>query len=909
MFFSRTDRLVAFRFVVVPLILLLSISSTAFAVPGDVDGDGVVTQDDVALVEAHILGVAELDAGQRAAANINRNTRIDVGDVLAIARMAEGNVEAVPNVVMEGWQRAELLIEQAGFQVGTQTTIRSDLSTGMVLQQSPRQGSVAPAGSPVDLILSGGSTGGPFLEISPTEVDLGTSGTTATFTVTSVGGDISWVTGMAADYTANPPSGYGSGTVTMTLNRTHLPKGDNIALSFGVFPDVVVGASPARATVRLQQTVSPPPRLSHISGALPVSPGDDIWIEGLYFASDHENNQVTINGRPAEVLRYFPGPPRIRVPIPDDIMPGMVEIRVRRVDDEVFGPSPWSEPLTTRLVDPTVPHLYLGRDGNSLWFEPSWWSVTGPEESRRRDHSYRRPTWILGGRNFDLLDGVNVWYYEGELVMGGSKSDPFSLEAVIDGQSFQVPANRLDDQRVAVVPHLMRDFGDEFYGALRPGLTFPARLWASEPSNGRLRASEWINLRVSTSSPKSGSVHVFNAHTMRFDFMSSSNSNDSTVVQLAQGSIMAIEGEYPPPTQHAMLDAPSLWNGTIDFSKSSVYSRMIRFDSPGTHTIHNSTTGKSRTIQVLPGGAPSKWFPEHDYVRPTSLIHNVLVPPDRSMSLFASGAKLEIPSGALPHDPDYENLVSVEFREVHRGSSFEFFDPEASDDSQESQITFMRRELTPDAYPRDWNDLAGLAKPLTLRKFYSEAQALNGPPSLGILDYESGIYWEIPTTADVTRRQLTAVFPAGIYGDSSVRREDLPVELQEFADARREGEASPTDAFPPIPLYQITRRVGIPYIRSERSRMTDLDGRFLIDYISDSNSSSYASHTYAEGILATMVAAHSFLAGRNWRVPDGPTTIYLRNTWTGGYGSTTKAVFGRPTVTINVANCPEGSAA
>jgi hypothetical protein len=46
------------------------------------------------------------------------------------------------------------------------------------------------------------------------------------------------------------------------------------------------------------------------------------------------------------------------------------------------------------------------------------------------------------------------------------------------------------------------------------------------------------------------------------------------------------------------------------------------------------------------------------------------------------------------------------------------------------------------------------------------------------------------------------------------------------------------------------------------------------------------------------------LKDNNWRSPEGTTTIYLRKTFSGSYGSTTKGVFGSPTITINIGQCP-----
>lgn len=889
------------------LILFLMMGTPLLAVVGDVNEDGVVDQTDVLLVEEHLIGKAPLSGWPQARANVNQAGEVDVGDLIAIKRLAAGDFTIVPDVAFEGRHRAENLIREAGLTVGEVITVRSSSFLSTVVGQVPRAGQGVAPGIAVDLHVSGGSEGA-YLELSPSEVDLGSSGTSATFQVISHGADIPWVAGMWADFTATPPSGVGSGTVTLTLDRTNLPKGD-LTLSFAVVPNVGGGYDAAYATVRLTQTVHPPPRLTFITGRQPRSPGDTMSIDGSYFAASNEDNEISINGVVTKATGVGMGPVYINFTIPAEVKPGMVEIRARRVADPNFGSSPWGAPITTRLVQPTEAVLNHGRDGHQLALGTYYESMIS--ESLWYYPRYTEPgDWVLGGRNFSLLSGVNHSIHDGEWRVVASSSDTFAIEIVAEGESYFIPAARLSDTEISVIPRLMVARADEMRQALRPGQTYLARLWASEPANGQLRISDWVGLTTAASAPPIGSLLEMNL--TRFELYNQGvvNWKPETIIQLAKGTTLILTNLSI--TEPMTVSAPGLWEGEMLFRRNDRYRNdpgmsnlAIHLNTPGTYHLQNHTNGNTRVLEVLEGGAPEKWFPEDDYARSSRSVYNLAVPKDEPVNLFVNGATVEIPAGALPADPGYENVVSFTYRHIMRPDDFEMYDPEAEDGGDIAALTFGRAQISGGHEVVEWSP-PSLNRPITLRMFYSSAQATNGPPSIGTFDEESLIYWELPTTVNEAARQLSVVFPAGEYGGTGSGKEGASGTGEAAGEENANGSPA---GFPPIPLYQITRTVGIPYIRSERSRMTDTEGRFIIDYISGSNSSSFASHEYAEGILTTMVAAHDFLTGKNWRVPDGPTTIYLRRTWTGGYGSTTKAVFGRPTVTINVANCPQGSPA
>ena len=216
---------------------------------------------------------------------------------------------------------------------------------------------------------------------------------------------------------------------------------------------------------------------------------------------------------------------------------------------------------------------------------------------------------------------------------------------------------------------------------------------------------------------------------------------------------------------------------------------------------------------------------------------------------------------------------------------------------------FFRR--TPDSgtqAPAEWEPTT-LLKPITIEAYYTAKAALNGPPSIAVLDETVGIYWDLPCTVDEAKRKLTLVLPAATYGDQAA----IKLAKEGLSD-QPEMLSAPAN-FPPVSLYQITRHMGIPYLKSARAVLTDADNWFAVDYISDSSSSSYVTDAYAEGILNILVDAYGNLKARGWKEPTGTTFIYLRKTLLGGYGSSTKGVFGRPTVTINIAECTAGSVA
>ena len=893
------------------LILLMLMGTSLSAAVGDINEDGVVNQADVLMVEEHVINKAPLTGWPQAWANVNQTGDVDVGDLIAIKRLAEGNFAIVPDVSYEGRHRAENLIREAGLVVGEVITVRSSSYPSTVAGQVPRGGTGLAPGSAVDLHISGGSEGA-YLEILPTEVDLGVSGTTATFQVISHGADIPWIAGMWADFTASPSSGVGNGTTTLELDRTHLPMGDS-SLNFAVVPDVGGNYEGAYATVRLNQTVHPPPRLDYITGRQPRSPGDIMSIDGSYFAADPEDNEISINGVVTKATGVGMGPVYVNFTIPEEVKPGMVEIRARRMNDPTFGPSSWGRPIVTRLVQPIDAILNHGRDGHQLALGTYYVSRISP--TQWLPQHVEPGDWVLGGRNFSLLDGVNHSIQDNEWRVVSSSSDTFAVEIVVEDEPFFIPAARLSDTEISVIPRLMLARQDEFRQALLPGETYMARLWASDPANGQLRTSDWIELTTAESAPPIGSILEMNI--TRFELYNQGvvDWKPGTIIQLAKGTTLMLTNLSM--TEPTLVSAPGLWEGEILFRENDRYSNApgmsnlaIELNTPGSYLLTNHENGNTRVVEVLDGGAPEKWFPDGDYVRSSRSIYNLVLPEDRPVKLFSNGATVEIPAGALPTEQGQENMVSLRYRHVIRSDDFEMFDPEAEDGGDIASLTFGRAPTSPEDGSQDWTEEwspQALIRPITLRMFYSSTQAINGPPAIGTLDQESLIYWELPTTVDPATKSLAVVFPAGTYGATEASRKTLSETTEATDDAGR--KMGTPSGFPPIPLYQITRTVGIPYIRSERSQMTDDEGRFIIDYISDSNSSSYASHEYAEGILTTMVAAHNFLKGKSWRVPDGPTTIYLRKTWTGGYGSTTKAVFGRPTVTINVDNCPQGSAA
>lgn len=60
---------------------------------GDLDGDGFVTLDDVALAKQFVLGTRTPTASQLRDGDLNLNGHIDIGDVAAIDAYAKGTLD------------------------------------------------------------------------------------------------------------------------------------------------------------------------------------------------------------------------------------------------------------------------------------------------------------------------------------------------------------------------------------------------------------------------------------------------------------------------------------------------------------------------------------------------------------------------------------------------------------------------------------------------------------------------------------------------------------------------------------------------------------------------------------------------------------------------------------------------
>lgn len=876
-------------------------AAPAFAVLGDVNDDGVLNNADVALVENHITGKTLLNSASQARADLNLNGQVDVGDVVAMAKMQLGNVRIVPNVIGEGYLRAEYLLMEAGLTTGQIHYLKSDMYQGSVVGQVPQSGLALSPGSVVDLYVSSGTSGGAFLEISPTEINLGTSGTQATFQVKCLNGSIPWTTGMWADHTASPASGTGDATIKLTLDRRRLPFGEG-ELVFAVTPNINSSASGAYASVKYKQTVYPPPTLDFINSWTPFSPGDTISISGSYFAQNAADNIISVNGKQVAASGVHFSPPTVRFTIPSDLGPGMVEMRARRKTDVTLGSSAWSVlPKITRLVDPTKITLTPGVDGGNLWVEQPWQSYTGNMSGYILvERSVGPSDWVLGGMNLSLVNGVNVNQIENPPIISGTSDMGMALEVQVDGKTYYLPARALSDNQLLVVPQKMQYDKAQFFAALTPGKALRARVWGSEKGTFYPRVSNWVDLSVSSSTPPIGSVIRMMANSLEilgiYDTV-----NPDTVVQVAKGTTLFIQQDI----YNAMtLRAPGLWSGNLEFvsqNNTGRVARQVLLNTPGTYMITNLTNGNKRILKVMEGGAPRKWSSDASFARLQSQIYNVILP-NKPVTLWANGATVYVPAGALPSSSSLKNLVNLDYR-VEWEDSYTLDDPEAGDNKERTELFFRRADITGTANPSDWEP-SQLLKPITIKQYYGEEQAINGAPKFAALDPESGIYWELPCTVNTSKRLITLVLPAGTYRDASPSPD---ADGKPVADIQLAGTAPA--GFPTTSLYKITRKLGIPFIKSSRALMTDPKNRFVIDYITDSGSSSYVTEDYAGGIMDTLISAYVNLQSRGWRLPEGPTYIYLRKTLLGGYGSTTKAVFGRPTVTINIAKCTAGSVA
>lgn len=858
------------------------------ALPGDVNGDGVVDELDVQLAQDHLLGLETLDTAARTAADINKNHQVDVGDLMALTRLGEGGLVVVPSFHNLTRFQAETLIDESGLTLGEIRHLRADGPANRVIGQLPPRHALAPLGSAVDLYFPTTGEEGARLEITPSEIDLGASATTAVFTLRTIGGDFPWRISETAHTFTTPQTGRGDATLTVTLDRASLLQTEGSSLGVAVLADLGGTSGSALAIIHYRQDTHPAPRLESILSRQPSCPGDTIRIMGSFLAANPADNQISIGGRLLVASSLDWQPPQLIFQIPPDLPAGVVEIRARRLADATWGDSPWSRPYVVRLAEPTEIHLVAPPEGTTLWVTRPYTSISESwGKHSLEDIPTFAPDWEVGGRNLSLVNGVLINPVF-DISRWGTfdESRPLAIEARFGESSYYIPAWALGDDKVIARPHAMHFDKEEFHAQLTPGRTFQVRLLASERETIQVRTSNWINVTVTSNPAPAGSVAPVSAWSLLAG---------EEPWQVAVGTTLLIRGSGSE--NESTLRAPGLWAGDAHFPRTMVHSPEPGFEykavplmRTGSHTIENLTNGNIFRFDVVRGETAA------DHRKPTlqTAVKWVVVDPNRDLRLFMNGVRLHISAGALPVDPLYANVVNLDYR-VDVFNPHYLDDPEADDGQALINFNFERFALADEVSPFEWEP-ATLLGPITVAAYYTPGQAINGPPSIGALDPSSGIYWPLPCTFDTANRTVRLELPAGTYEDAT-------------KDAASKATSAPPPGFPPVSLHRITKKAGVPYLRSERSIMTDENNYFAVHYISDPSSSSYVSEAYAAGILDTMISAHGNLRGRGWQEPAGTTTVYLRRTILGGYGSTTKGVFGQPTITINIAECPQGSKA
>lgn len=856
-------------------------------VPGDINNDGVLNNLDILAAQAHCIGLSELDYEACKRGDINGSGQLDVGDIIRMSRLIGSTLIAVPDLIGQTLYQAETSLSDIGLTKGETTLIHTDGHANFVRGQAPIRGHLVEPGTPINLIVTTREASGlTLLQVSPDTIDLGTSGTEAIFSLKTSDPTIPWWVSDSSHTTTVPQSGKGDAQLRVVLDRGLLVKTADSILSVPIYPDLGSSSGAAYARIRYQKSTPSNPRLDSVHSREPLCPGDRVELHGDYFANNAADNQVSINGRLHEVLGV--GPYEITFQIPPDILPGAVEIRARRIADPILGPSDWGNAITIRLGAAAQLVLNQGADGHSLWFTGR--STVATEHlgiPTLKEWEAFAPDWVLGGRNLMLAGGVFVnpvfdpsrW---------GTFEEGLAIEIQLHGKSYYLPAMAQSDDVLLVRPHAMLYDKQEFLSQLEPGMTLPARLVASDQKTLQTRFSPWIDLKTCPEAPPIGSTIWWHTSDLIPGLGSTTRSQDAeSVISIGSQLILMHSSDDGGPFT---MVASGLWNGPVLFSTKTEEAgfryKLVRLNATGSFTIQNQTNGGSRRIRVVRGGAA------YDYNSPTvaQTVVRAVVEDDRDTTLFANGARVHIPAGTLPSAPGYANLVNLFYGQYGVGPSYTLSDPEAMDDNHLLTLYFERFNTDDTKGPIPWEPTS-LLEPISISLFYAEEQSRNGPPSIGALDPTSGVYWNLPCTFDPSQRIVHLTIPEGLYQEPAV-------------STRLRATQSSHSGFPPVSLYRITKSMGIPYLRSERSFMTDVNNFFRIDYISDPNSSSYVSEQYAAGILQTMVQAYLSLKNRAWRTPDGITMIYLRNTISGAYGSTTKAVFGSPSVTINIAQCP-----
>jgi hypothetical protein len=549
--------------------------------PGDVNNDGQLNNIDILMAQFHCIGMSDLDFEARMRGDINSNGDLDIGDIILMGRLSESGGIVMPDLIGETRFQAESILTEMGLTLGQTILIRTDGHANFVRGQHPAKGQLVLSDTPVDLfVTTRDGSGATLLQVSPDVIDLGETGTQAIFSLRAADPSIPWYVHDSGHTTTTPKSGQGDAQLTVRLNRIGLPQTESGMINVPVYPELGSTSGSAIATIRYRRSTPSEPRLDSVNSRQPLCPGDTVVISGGFFAQATSDNQVAINGTVLEATAVNSAPAQITFRIPPDTVPGVVEIRARRVADPKLGPSDWGNPITVRLSAAANLVLNHGEDGEALWFNPATSSVREVLGiSRIADEEAFAPDWVLGGRNLLSAGGVTINPVFDPSRWGVFDSRELALEVVLNGKSYYIPAIAKGDDVLIVRPYAMLYDGAELLSLLEPGITFPARLIASDQKTLQLRTSNWIELRVSPDPAPIGSIIGINTK----ELLTRSGWPDDAEHEVSIGSTLMIWQAYDDPSFSLYAD------GLRERSIS-----LIRITRPGSREFDTNLCGSTR---------------------------------------------------------------------------------------------------------------------------------------------------------------------------------------------------------------------------------------------------------------------------------------------------------------------------
>lgn len=713
--------------------------------------------------------------------------------------------------------------------------------------------------------------------LSSSHIDFGNSATECPFTIywyAEGTGPWDWTaTGYASWVSVSPASGSGQSVVTVTVDRAQLATGDNTTA-------ITIRSACQSETVQITARVDPPETVT-LSAYYPAKAGvgDEVNVYGRHFSSIPSENVVSFNGAEAPATRYTPGtvydPEELTVIVPEGATSGDLRVKVASSDT-------WSNAFNFTIISPTAITINAGWERDGVFVGPFGDTPRGLAQS-----------WVLGGENLAALEAPWPEYTPNGLAV--EVNGTVYTTGTIHEYTANVYAVPVNDTLLAI-PYVP----DEFFNTLdKTSGTLKIRIIGKEPGLPYLRYSNELELQLLEEPYIDHAYHSMDKSGLTLD----GDAADS-ILEIPHGDWLYLHSVNNPDTQN--LTCPELWKGVASFGKEGILERRFLMADQGSFTIQNLTTGKERTVVIKNSGVPRDYTLPIDTPQPTAgrQVFAFIETMEDACVLGSGGARLSIPAGALPLD---EGRLGVSLEYFIQADDRQHFDTTIKDNNRYCRFYFYQ----PDNYDSDWTPPV-LLKPVTLQVPFDPAEFAS-PAKIGCFDYSSHLYFELPSETDWDNHKLIFTFPAGTYPvvdeyEKTNAPAPLPTGMQVLASLAENKTTAPT--LPPVTLHTISRNIGCYGYGSSYATMTDADGYFSLEYITEPTSRHYVSDAYASELLDCMIAAYDNLWGTGWREPDKPIAVYLRK-WDviGGYGSTTKAVFGRPYISINTGKCVQGSAA